>query len=33
MSVAEIAVYTVAGGKITREEFFYGVDAAAGLAR
>ncbi|MBK7926121.1 MAG: nuclear transport factor 2 family protein [Bryobacterales bacterium] len=28
----EIAVYTVAGGKITREEFFYGVNANA-LAR
>ena len=33
LSVQEIAVYTVANGKITREEFFYGVDAAAGLAR
>lgn len=33
ISVAEIAVYTVEDGKITREEFFYGNDAADGLKR
>ena len=32
-AVREIAVYTVSGGKITREEFFYGNDAADGLKR
>lgn len=32
INVREIAVYTVAGGLITREEFFYGSDAGA-LAR
>lgn len=33
VTVAEIAVYTVSGDKITREEFFYGTDAADGLKR
>lgn len=32
INVREIGVYTVAGGLITREEFFYGSDADA-LAR
>lgn len=32
VALREIAVYTVANGKITREEFFYGADADA-LAR
>lgn len=32
INVREIAIYTVAGGLITREEFFYGSDAGA-LAR
>lgn len=32
VSTEEIAVYTVAGGKITREEFFYGPNSSA-LAR